>query len=53
MSVLLKDAIQPNLVQTIDGNAGAGPWRPLRQHRAWLQLSDRHPRPGSGSPTTL
>ena len=44
MSVLLKDALMPNLVQTLEGHARLRPWRPLRQHRPWLQLRHRHAR---------
>ncbi len=40
MAVLLRDAIAPNLVQTLEGTPGAGAWRSVRQHRAWLQLGD-------------
>ena len=40
MAALLKDALQPNLVQTLEGNPGPGPWRPVRQHRPWLQFGD-------------
>ncbi len=49
MAALLRDALQPNLVQTLEGSPGAGAWRPVRQHRARLQLGDRHPaRPEAG-----
>ena len=43
MAALLKDAIKPNLVQTLEGNAGPDPRRPLCQHRPWLQLGHGHP----------
>ena len=43
MTVLLKDALAPNLVQTLEGNPGLRPWRPVRQHRPWLQLGDGDP----------
>ena len=33
-------------------HAGFHPWRPVRQHRAWLQLGGRRPPPRSSSPTT-
>ena len=42
MAVLLTQAIQPNLVQTLENNPALRPWRALRQHRAWLQLGGRH-----------
>ena len=35
-----KDALAPNLVQTLEGIAGVRAWRPVRQYRAWLQLGD-------------
>ncbi len=41
MMVLLKDALLPNLVQTVRRRAGARARRALRQHRARLQLGDR------------
>ena len=41
MAALLKDAIHPNLVQTLEGTPGARPRRPVRQHRARLQLDPR------------
>ncbi len=40
MTAVLKDAIKPNLVQTLENNPGLHPWRPVRQHRSWLQLGD-------------
>ena len=52
MTVLLKDALQPNLVQTLENNPGLHPWRAVRQYRPWLQLGDRHPDRRSSSPTT-
>ena len=42
MMVLLKDALLPNLVQTLRGRAGVRPRRSVRQHRPRLQLGDRH-----------
>ena len=46
MAALLKDALKPNLVQTLEG---PGPRRPLCQHRPRLQLGHRHPHgPGPG-----
>ena len=42
MSVLLKDALMPNLVQTLENNPGVHSRRAVRQHRARLQLGDRH-----------
>ena len=47
MTLLLKDAMLPNLVQTLEGGPGPGARRPLRQHRARLQLASW--RPGSAS----
>jgi hypothetical protein len=38
MTVLLKDALAPNLVQTLEGTPGLHPRRPVRQYRAWLQF---------------
>ena len=46
MTLLLKDAILPNLVQTLEGGPGAGARRPVRQHRPRLQLASWPP--GSG-----
>jgi formyltetrahydrofolate synthetase len=43
MTVLLKDAIKPNLVQTLENNPAIHPRRPVRQHRARLQFGDCHP----------
>ena len=43
MSVLLKEALSPNLVQTIEGNPGLRPWRSVRQHRPRLQLGGGDP----------
>ena len=40
MAALLKDAVRPNLVQTLAKNAGAGTRRPLCQHCPRLQQSD-------------
>ncbi len=44
MTALLLGALRPNLVQTLEGLAGADPWRPVRQYRAWLQFGDRDAR---------
>ena len=41
MTVLLKDAIKPNLVQTLEGSTRAGPLRAVREHRARQQLPRR------------
>ena len=38
MTALLKDALKPNLVQTLEGTPAFIPRRPLRQHRPRLQL---------------
>ncbi len=42
MAVLLRDAIKPNLVQTLEGDSGVRPRGAIRQHRARLQLRHRH-----------
>ena len=42
MTVLLKDAMQPNLVQTLENNPAFVHGGPFRQHRPWLQLGHRH-----------
>ena len=42
MSVLLKDAIAPNLVPNLREQPGLHPRRAVCQHRPWLQLGDRH-----------
>ena len=44
MAALLKDALKPNLVQTLEGTPGVRPRRPLRQHRPRLQLRHGHAR---------
>ena len=41
MAALLRDALAPNLVQTLEDNAGDRARRSLRQYRAWLQLGHR------------
>jgi len=41
MAVLLKNALKPNLVQTLENNRPSFT-RPIRQHRAWLQFRARH-----------
>ena len=43
MTVLLKDAIKPNLVQTLEGSAALRPRGPVRQHRPRQQLDPRRP----------
>ena len=43
MTALLKDALKPNLVQTLEGTPTPDPRRSLRQHRPRLQLRHRHP----------
>ena len=40
MMALLSEAILPNLVQTTEGNAGAGALRAVCQYRAWNELGD-------------
>ena len=42
MAVLLKDAIKPNLVQTLENTPRLRPRRPLRKYRSWLQQRDRN-----------
>ena len=42
MTALLEGRAAPNLVQTLEGTPGLHPRRPLRQHRAWLQLGAGH-----------
>ena len=49
MAVLLKEALKPNLVQTLENNLALVHGGPLRQYRPRLQLRDRHPhRIGAG-----
>ena len=43
MAVLLRDALAPNLVQTLEHTPAIDPRRPVRQHRARLQLGDGDP----------
>ncbi len=43
MAALLKDALKPNLVQTLEGTSRLHPRRPLCQHRPRLQLRHGHP----------
>ena len=43
MAVLLKDALKPNLVQTLEGQPVPDALRPVRQHRPRQQLADRRP----------
>ena len=48
MAALLKDALKPNLIQTLEHSGSPGPRRPLRQHRPRLQQRHGHQRrPGS------
>ena len=42
MTVLLKEALSPNLVADARGHAGIHPRRSVCQHRAWLQFGARH-----------
>ena len=44
MTVLLKDAIKPNLVQTLEGQPVFDALRPVREHRARQQLARRRSR---------
>ena len=37
-TVVMKEAIKPNLVQTLEHHTGSCPWRTIRQYRPWLQL---------------
>ncbi len=47
MTVLLRDAIKPNLLQTLEGRPGIRPLRPVRQHRPRQQQHPgRPPCPG-------
>ena len=49
MVVLLREAMQPNLVQTLGKHPRLRPWRALRQYRPWLQFRGGHgdrPAPG-------
>lgn len=39
MALLLKDAIKPNLVQTLENTPAMIHGRTFRQHRSWMQLS--------------
>ena len=43
MTALLKDALKPNLVQTLEAYPCLRPRRSLCQHRPRLQFSYRHP----------
>ena len=36
MAALLKDALKPNLVQTLEGYSGYRSWRTVRKHRSWM-----------------
>ena len=42
MTALLKDALMPNLVQTLENNPRLRAWRAVRQYRPWLQYGARH-----------
>ena len=44
MTVLLKDAHAAEPGADAGEQSGLRPWRPVRQHRAWLQLGDRDAR---------
>ena len=55
MTVLLRDAIKPNLLQTLEGGAGVRPLRAVREHRPRQQLASsptgsRSRRPTSSAP---
>ena len=52
MTALLRDALKPNLVQTLENNPAFDPRRPVRQHRPRLQQRARHASSRCGSPTT-
>ena len=53
MTVLMKDALMPNLMQTLERQPGLCPRRPLRQHRPRQLLHRRRPdRPQAGSDAT-
>ena len=43
MTVLLVDAIKPNLLQTLEGGPGVRPLRAVREHRPRQQLDHRRP----------
>ncbi len=43
MTVIMKDAIKPNIVQTLEGQPALDPRGPVRQHRARQQLDHRRP----------
>lgn len=43
MAALLKDAIKPNLVQTLEGNPGHHTWWSVRKYRPRDQLNHRNP----------
>ena len=51
MTVLLKDAILPNLVQTLENNPAFIHGGAVRQHRPRLQLGDRDTHRFAGRPT--
>ena len=52
MTLLLKDAILPNLVQTLEGGPALVHGGPVRQHRPRLQLAHRDPARRSRSATS-
>jgi hypothetical protein len=51
MTVLLRDAIKPNLLQTLEGGPAFVHCRAVRQHRPRQQLDHRRPA-GARRPTT-
>ena len=52
MTALLKEAILPNMVQTLEKTPAFGHGGAVRQHRPWLQFRDRDADGRSSSPTT-
>ena len=48
-----KDALKPNLVQTLEGTPALDARRPLRQHRPRLQLRHRHAHGAEAGATTV
>ena len=52
VTVLMKDAIMPNLMQTLEGTAGLRPRRAVRQHRPRQLLDHRRPDRAASWPTT-
>ena len=51
MAVLLKDAHRTQSRADAGGQSGLRPWRPVRQHRPWLQFGDGDAAPRSSSAT--